>query len=117
VSLSLRGNRAAEIGTKSAVDSIPTWRKSPLAGQQVYAPSHRAEWLAKLSQADVQRRAEFYYQQFDALAPLRQEAGTDSSIITLFRAVKDNERAVSGCRTAFMPAVFYIRMRHSRVPQ
>lgn len=46
----------------------------PCAGQQVYAPSHRAEWLAKLSQAGVQRRAEFYYQQFDALAPLRQEA-------------------------------------------
>lgn len=46
----------------------------PCAGQQVYAPSHRAEWLGKLSEAGVHRRAGFYYQQFDALAPLRQQA-------------------------------------------
>ena len=46
----------------------------PCAGKQVYAPRHRAEWLAKLSEAGVRRRAEFYYQQFDALAALRQEA-------------------------------------------
>jgi hypothetical protein len=45
----------------------------PCAGQQVYALGHRAEWLAKLSEAGVRRRAEFYYQQFDTLAPLRQE--------------------------------------------
>jgi transposase len=46
----------------------------PCAGEQVYAPRHRAEWLAKISEAGVRRRAEFYYQQFDALAALRQEA-------------------------------------------
>jgi len=46
----------------------------PCAGQQVYGASHRAGWLAKLSEAGVYRRAEFYYQQFDALAPLRQAA-------------------------------------------
>jgi hypothetical protein len=46
----------------------------PCAGQQVYALGHRAEWLAKLSEAGVRRRAEFYYQQFDTLAPLRQVA-------------------------------------------
>jgi transposase len=46
----------------------------PCAGQQVYAPRHRAEWLAKLTEEGVHRRAEFYYQQFDALAALRQEA-------------------------------------------
>src|SRR5215468_9426772 len=40
----------------------------------VYGASHRAGWLAKLSEAGVYRRAEFYYQQFDALAPLRQAA-------------------------------------------
>jgi transposase len=45
----------------------------PCAGQRVYAPGHRAEWLGKLSEAGVRRRAEFYYQQFDALALLRQE--------------------------------------------
>jgi transposase len=43
------------------------------AGQQVYAPRYRAEWLAKITEAGVRRRAEIYYQQFDVLAALRQE--------------------------------------------
>ena len=43
------------------------------AGQQVYAPRYRAEWLAKNTEAGVRRRAEVYYQQFDVLAALRQE--------------------------------------------
>ena len=43
------------------------------AGQQVYAPRYRAEWLAKISEAGVRRRAEIYYQQFDVLVALRQE--------------------------------------------
>ena len=46
----------------------------PCAGQQVYAPRYRAEWLAKITEAGVRRRAELYYQQFDVLAALRQEA-------------------------------------------
>ena len=33
----------------------------PCAGQQVYALGHRAEWLAKLNEAGVRRRAEFYH--------------------------------------------------------
>ena len=45
----------------------------PCAGKQVYAPRYRAEWLAKISEAGVRRRAEFYYQQLDALRPLRQQ--------------------------------------------
>jgi transposase len=44
----------------------------PCAGQQVYAPRYRGEWLAKISEAGVRRRAELYYLQFDALAALRQ---------------------------------------------
>jgi hypothetical protein len=44
----------------------------PSSGKQVYAPRYRAEWLAKISEAGVRRRAELYYQQFDALAALRQ---------------------------------------------
>jgi transposase len=44
----------------------------PCAGTEVYAPRHRSEWLGKISQAGVHRRAEFYYQQLDALLPLRQ---------------------------------------------
>jgi transposase len=46
----------------------------PCAGQQVYAPRYRAEWLAKITEAGVRRRAELYYRQLDVLAALRQEA-------------------------------------------
>ena len=45
----------------------------PCAGQRVYAPRHRGEWLAKITEAGVRRRAEFYYQQLDALQTLRQQ--------------------------------------------
>jgi transposase len=45
----------------------------PCAGKQVYAPRQRAEWLAKIAEVGVRRRAEFYYQQLDALRPLRHE--------------------------------------------
>jgi hypothetical protein len=37
----------------------------PCAGQQVYAPRRRGEWLEKIAEAGVRRRAELYYQQFD----------------------------------------------------
>ena len=43
------------------------------AGKQVYAPRYRAQWLGKIREAGVRRRAEFYYQQLDALRALRQE--------------------------------------------
>jgi transposase len=43
------------------------------AGQRVYAPGYRSEWLAKISEAGVHRRAEIYYQQFDALRSLREQ--------------------------------------------
>jgi transposase len=46
----------------------------PCAGQQVYAPHHRAEWLGKLSEVGVRRRAVRLYQQLDVLQSLRQEA-------------------------------------------
>ena len=45
----------------------------PCTGKQVYAPRHRAEWLAKITEPGVHRRAEFYYQQLDALRSLRQQ--------------------------------------------
>src|SRR5713226_4235900 len=45
----------------------------PCTGKQVYAPRHRAEWLAKIKEPGVRRRAEFYYQQLDALRTVRQE--------------------------------------------
>jgi transposase len=46
----------------------------PCAGEQVYAPRHRDEWLAKISESGVRRRAELYYGQLDALRPLYQQA-------------------------------------------
>jgi transposase len=45
----------------------------PCTGKQVYAPRHRGEWLAKINESGVRRRAEFHYQQLDALRCLRQE--------------------------------------------
>jgi transposase len=42
------------------------------AGQQVYAPHHRSEWLSKIRQAGVRRRAEYFYLELDALRALRQ---------------------------------------------
>jgi hypothetical protein len=45
----------------------------PCTGKQVYGLRHRAEWLAKITEPGVHRRAEFYYQQLDALRALRQD--------------------------------------------
>ena len=49
----------------------------PCAGQKVYAPHHRNQWLAKITEGGVRRRAEFYYQQLDALQTLRQQVRRD----------------------------------------
>ena len=49
----------------------------PCKGQQVYAPRHRSEWLNKITEAGVRRRAEYLYQQLDALQPLRQQVRRD----------------------------------------
>ena len=49
----------------------------PCAGTQVYAPRHRSEWLGKISEAGVRRRAEHYYQQLDVLRLLRQQVRRD----------------------------------------
>ena len=46
----------------------------PCAGTQVYAPRCRSEWLVKIHEAGVRRRAELYYQQRDALRLVRQQA-------------------------------------------
>jgi transposase len=43
-------------------------------GRAIYARSHRSDWLEKLPEAGVRRRAERLYQELDYLQPLRQEA-------------------------------------------
>jgi transposase len=47
------------------------------AGQQVYAPRHRSEWLNKIGETGVRRRAEFFYQQLDALRVLHKAVRRD----------------------------------------
>jgi transposase len=49
----------------------------PCAGQSVYALRHRSEWLAKITEAGVHRRAQIYYQQLDALRSLREHVRRD----------------------------------------
>ena len=46
----------------------------PCAGRDVYYTRHRAEWLAKIQEAGVRRRAEQLYLQLDMLKKLRQQA-------------------------------------------
>jgi transposase len=45
----------------------------PCAGQRVYAPRYRSEWLGKISEPAVRGRAEIYYQQLDGLRLLRRQ--------------------------------------------
>ena len=49
----------------------------PCAGERVYSPRDRQQWLDKISEAGVRRRAEFYYQQFDALRSLHRQVRHD----------------------------------------
>ena len=46
----------------------------PCAGRDVYYTRHRDEWLSKIKEAGVRRRAEQLYQQLDMLQHLRQQA-------------------------------------------
>ena len=49
----------------------------PCSGTTVYAPRHRSEWLNKITEAGVRRRAQLFYQQLDTLQALRQEVRRD----------------------------------------
>lgn len=49
----------------------------PCTGKAVYARRHRSEWLGKITEAGVRRRAEHFYQQLDALQVLRQQVRRD----------------------------------------
>jgi transposase len=49
----------------------------PCSGTQVYSSIHRSEWLEKIGEPGVRRRAEHYYQQLDALRLLRLEVRKD----------------------------------------
>jgi transposase len=62
---------------KSRVKAIYRSWAIPCTGKEVYARCHRDEWLGKISEPGVRRRAEFYYQELDALRVLRQEVRRD----------------------------------------
>ena len=47
------------------------------AGQKPYGSRHRQEWLAKLPESGLQRRAQRLYQELDLLQELRREARRD----------------------------------------
>ena len=49
----------------------------PCAGERVYAPGHRQKWLDQISESGVRRRAEFHYQQIDALRALHRQVKHD----------------------------------------
>ena len=51
----------------------------PCSGTTVYAPRHRAEWLAKIVEPGVRVRAERLYQQLDVLQPVRQAGASRPS--------------------------------------
>ena len=46
----------------------------PCGGIQVYDPRYREQWLEKIPEAGIRRRAELFYEQLDGLHALRQKA-------------------------------------------
>jgi transposase len=49
----------------------------PCAGTRVYAPGDREQWLNKIAQAGVRRRAELFYQHLDGLQVLRRQVRSE----------------------------------------
>jgi hypothetical protein len=56
----------------SRLKAIYRSRGIPCTGRGVYYQRHRAQWLAKLTEPGLRRRAELLYEQLDLLQPLRQ---------------------------------------------
>jgi hypothetical protein len=56
------------------IKAVYRGRGIPCASQKVYNPHHRDEWLKKLREPGLRRRAERLYQQLDQLQPLRKPA-------------------------------------------
>jgi hypothetical protein len=50
----------------------------PCSGTSVYAPRHRAEWLAKIVEPGVRGRAKHLYHQLDSLRPCASERDANS---------------------------------------
>jgi hypothetical protein len=61
-----------ETGHESSESAVPKLG-IPCAGTKVYAPRYREEWLKKITEAGVRRRAQLYYQHLDGLQVLRRK--------------------------------------------
>ena len=75
-----RKNALLKDGSKS--DRIDAHKRSwgiACTGTQVYAPRHRSEWLGRISEAGVRRRAKHCYEQLDAFTSVAP-AGTPGSV-------------------------------------
>ena len=75
----------------------------PCSGTNVYAPGHRAEWLAKIVEPGVRVRAEHLYQQLDSLQPpasasaTRTPAGELPASCSEVTSPDSFDRSDSGC--------------------
>jgi transposase len=69
-------SRGGQEGVREARSTWEGVQENTLEGRGL-APHHRAEWLDKITEAGVRRRAERYYQQLDGLRLLRQEVRRD----------------------------------------
>src|SRR5207247_1024509 len=68
----------------------------PCAGGDVYYTRHRAEWLGKIREAGVRRRAEHLYQQLDMLQHLRQQARRSKKQVSIRGLNKDHNHDLKG---------------------
>ncbi len=66
----------------------------PCAGRDVYYRRHRAQWLAKIREAGVRRRAERLYEELDMLQHLRQQARRELSAESRKHAITTKLRQI-----------------------
>ena len=76
----------------------------PCAGRDVYYTRHRAEWLAKIKEAGVRRRAERLYLQLDMLTKLRQQARRELLLTRLALKICEPRHHLSRAAPFSMPA-------------
>jgi transposase len=63
--------------TKSRLKALYRGRGISCANKKIYTKRHRSDWLTKLPDEGVLRRAQRLYQELDALEPLRAQASKD----------------------------------------
>ena len=86
----------------------------PCGGKSIYHARHRGEWLSRISQGSVRRRAELYYQQLDALVVLRKQARQELLVEGKKHKAWKLHRSIPGLgpiRAAVLMAV--LQTRHS----